>query len=335
MPKEVDSGLPARMTTIVKAPSWLCVLSAVLWTVTTAESSTSAVLASSEGGVVVNINDIPVDGSTKINEVLPAGAMVVAGSDGRALLRLADGLFIELQPSSELVVGETIEGGSVDPSGNPLPQTKLTLNSGSLVLLSSPESLAQASVVIVTTRGTISPVNAGDTLVVADTADPATSQVTVVSLTGEGVVTTTEGNSLPVGEGLAVVLTADGQTKTSTLADLPDAGAYENTVQSASTSASALQSTTPQTFSTQSVPGPTPRAPRPTPTPTPVLTADPSPTVRPPRPTPTPSPTPLPPRPTPTPSPTPLPPRPTPTPSPSPLPPRPTPSPTQTPSDAP
>ncbi len=334
------------MTTSVKVLALLSILVGTLTATSAAQSTTNAVLASSEGGVVVNINEVPVDGATKINEVLPAGAMVVAGSDGRALLRLADGLFIELQPSSELIIGETIEGGSVDPAGNPIPQTKLTLNSGSLVLLSSPESLARSSVVIVTNRGSYSPVNAGDTLVIADSADPATSQVTVVSLTGEGMVTTTEGDPLPVGEGLAVVLTADGQAKTSTVSDLPEGTTYETVVRSASTSVSGVQAIAPQTFSTQSTsePTPTPRPPRPTPTPSPItVEASPTPTPRPPRPTPTPSPspspTPPPPRPTPTPSPsptpTPRPPRPTPTPSPSPLPPRPTPSPTQTPSDSP
>ncbi len=348
--KEVDSAVKARMTTVVKAIAWLSVLVVVLWTAIAAESTTNAVLATSEGGVVVNINDVPVDGASKINEVLPAGAMIVVGSDGRALLRVADDIFVELQPSSELIIGETVEAGTVDAAGNPLPQIKLTLNSGSLVLLSSAESLAQASVVIVTPRGTVSPVNAGDTLVIADTADPATSQVTVVSPTGEGVVTTTEGNSLPVGEGLALVLTADGQAKTSTLTDLPDSGSYESMVNLATTSVSNLQSTAPQTLSVQSVSGPAPTpTPRSTPTPTPVTTsasptptprggtASPTPTPRPTAtPTPTPSPTPTP-RPTATPTPTPS---PTPAPSPTPTPrptatPTPTPSPTQTPSDLP
>lgn len=323
------------MTTIVKALAWFLLPAAILWTAVASGSTTDAVLAASEGGVVVNINDTPVDGTSKVNDVLPSGTMVVVGSDGRALLRLGTDLFVELQPSSELIVGETVPAGAVDPAGNPLPQIKLTLNRGSLVLLTGEQSLTQSSVLIVTNRGTVSPVNAGDTLVIADSPDAATSQITVVSLTGEGLVTTTEGNSLPVGEGLAVVLTADGQTKTSTLSDMPEAESYESTVKLASTSVSNLQSAAPQTFSVQSVAGPTP-TPRPTPTPTPVTSAaSPTPT---PRPTPTPSPSPTPtPRPTPTPSPTPTP-RPTPTPSPSPTPtprPTPTPSPTQTPSDQP
>ena len=302
-------------------------LIAVLWTAIAADSIATAVLASSDGQVVVNINDVPVDGATKVNQALPAGAMVVVGSDGRALLRLAGDLFVELQPSSELIIGETIEAGTLDAAGNPLPQVKLTLNSGSLVLLSSQDALAQASVMIVTPRGTVSPVNAGDTLVIADSADPATSQVTVVALTGEGVVTTTEGNPLPVGAGLAVVLTADGQVKTSTLSGIPEAGSYESIVQSASSSVSNLLSVPVQSLSVQgtSEPSPTPRPPKPTPTPSPA--PSPSPTPRPPKPTPTPSPSPSPspaPSPSPSPSPTPRPPKPTPTPSP-----------TQTPSDSP
>ena len=346
------------MTTVVKAFALLSALFAVLWTAIAAEPASNAVLVSSEGGVVVNINDVPVDGAGKVDEVLPAGAMIVVGSDGRAILRLADDIFVELQPSSELIIGETIDAGTVDAAGNPQPQIKLTLNSGSLVLLSSMESLAQSSVVIVTPRGTVSPVNAGDTLIIADGADTASSQVTVVSLTGQGVVTTTEGNSLPVGEGLAVVLTPDGQAKTSTFSDLPNAGSFENMVQLATTSVSGLQAAAaPQSFSVQSLAGPSPTpTPRSTPTPAPVTasvsptptprpTATPTPTPSPtptPRPTATPTPTPSPtptPRPTATPTPTPSPtptPRPTATPTPTPSPTAtPTPSPTQTPSDQP
>jgi hypothetical protein len=329
--KEVDSAAEARMTTVVKAIAGLSILVAVLWTAIAAESTTNAVLATSEGGVVVNINDIPVDGASKINEVLPTGAMVVAGSDGKVLLRLADDLFIELQSSSELIIGETMEGGVLDPSGNPLPQIKLTLNNGSLVLLASEESLAKASVVIVTPRGTVAPVNAGQTLIVANNTDPATSDVTVIALTGEGVVTTTDGSTVPVGEGLAVVLSADNEVTTSTLADLPDSQTFENTVQLASASASNYETATAPSVSSLSVVDSTPAA-------LATTTASASPTPRPPRPTPTPSPspspspTPRPPRPTPTPSPSPS---PSPSPTPTPRPPRPTPSPTQTPSDLP
>lgn len=267
----------------------------------------------------MNVDDVPADGSSKLNEALPAGAMVVAASDGRAILRLADGLFVELQPSSELIIGETLDAGSVDSAGNPVPQIQLTLNSGSLVLLSSPESLAQIAVVIVTPRGTVTPVNAGQTLVVASGGDAVTSEVTVLSLTGEGVVTTTDGNSVPVGEGLAVVLSADGKVQSTTLTDLPGAESYESTVQTAANTVSNLESAPPPSPVVRSVSSasPTPVTTVASPTPTPRPTATPTPT---PSPTPTPRPTATP---TPTPSPTPTP-RPTATP---------TPQPTLTPSD--
>ena len=286
---------------------------------------------------MVNIDDVPVDGASKVNEVLPAGALVVVGSDGRALLRLGDDLFVELQPSSELIIGETVEGGAVGSAGNPLPQIKLTLNSGSLVLLSSAASLAQSSVIIVTPRGTVSPVNAGQTLIAANSADPATSEVTVIALTGEGVVTTTDGNTVPIGEGLAVVLSGSNEVKTSTLSDMPEAQTYQTTVQLASTSVSNFQtaSAPAPTLSVQSVSAPLPTpTPRPTATPpsTPAPAPQSSPVTTSASPTPTPRPTSTP---TPTPSPTATP-RPTVTPTPTPRPtPTPTPRPTQTPSDLP
>ena len=315
---------------------WLSVFCVALWTAVAAEPSSTVVLASSEGGVVVNVDDVPADGSSKLNEALPAGAMVVAASDGRAILRLADGLFVELQPSSELIIGETLDAGSVDSAGNPLPQIQLTLNSGSLVLLSSPESLAQIAVIVVTPRGAVTPVNAGQTLVVASGGDAVTSEVTVLSLTGDGVVTTTDGDSVPVGEGLALVLSADGKVQSTTLTDLPGAESYESTVQTAANTVSNLESAPPPSPVVRSVssasPTPTPRptatpTPTPSPTPTPRPTATPTPTPSPTAtPTPTPSPTPTP-RPTATPTPTPS---PTPTPRPTATP---TPRPTLTPSD--
>jgi hypothetical protein len=310
-----------------------------------AASASAATLSAVEGSATVNIDGIPLEAAAKLNEVLPVGAAVLTADDGRALLRLADGLFVELQPGTQAIIGEVVDGGALDAAGNPLPQIRITLNSGSLVMISTQDSLAQMSLVVVTPRGTVSPVNAGQAVVLTEGAEPASSTVTFVSVSGEGIVTTTAGEPLPVGQGLAVVLSADGQTSTSTVTDLSASGTYDALVQRAAASVANLSAPSPQITSSQPQPSPTP-TPRmtsttaePSPTPTPRPTPTPSPTVSPtptPRPTATPSPTVSPtptPRPTPTPSPTVSPtPTPRPTVSPTPTPrPTPTPSPTQTP----
>jgi len=306
------------------------------------------VVSSAEGEANVNIEGVMAPAGDKIGELLPPGVIVITGLNGRALVRLADGLFIELQPESQITFTGVAAEAVVDAGGSSLPQISVTLVSGSLVLVSTPEALAQTSLLVITPRGNLSPVNSGQLLVTADSADPGLATVTIAVVKGDALVTQTGGDTTPVGEGLVVTLKADGQSSMGTLAGLPESPAYTSTVQSTVTKVESLEPTSPvpmQTFSepvTTSEPSPTP-TPRSTPAPSPVVTAEPSPSPTPrldPSPTPTPRPTPSPtptPRPTPSPTPTPRPepsptPTPRPTPSPTPTPrPTPTPSPTQTP----
>jgi hypothetical protein len=319
----------------------LCLLT-LIGCLATSSAATAAVLSIAEGQTTVSIGGVPSDGSAKLNENLPVGAVVTTGNDGKALLRVAEGIFLELQGGTQLVIGSTEISGTIDPaSGQPIPQTTITLQSGSFVLVTGPGSLASNALVIVTPRGSIAPASAGQTFIAADSADPAVANVTVAAVTGSGVVTTTIGEPIPVGGGMVAVLGAGGANNVINLDGFSQAASIGTAVQSAAASVGNQQpSSQPQPASLSA---PSMRVtsqssnPRPTPTPAPapeVASASPAPSPvtasTTPRPTPTPGPTTTP-RPTPTPGPTTTP-RPTPTPSPTTTPrPTPTPSPTQTP----
>jgi hypothetical protein len=317
-------------------------------------AATAAVLTSAEGQTTVSIGGVPSDGSAKLNENLPVGAVVTTGNDGKALLRVAEGIFLELQGGTQLVIGSTEISGTIDPaSGQPIPQTTVTLQSGSFVLVTGPGSLASNALVIVTPRGSIAPASAGQTFIAADSVDPALANVTVAAVTGSGVVTTTVGEPIPLGGGMVAVLGADGANNVINLDGYSQATSISTAVQSAAASVGNQQLSSPSSNPRPTpAPAPAPEVasaspapspvtattnPRPTPTPAPapeVASASPAPSpvtaTTNPRPTPTPGPTTTP-RPTPTPGPTTTP-RPTPTPSPTTTPrPTPTPSPTQTP----
>jgi len=313
--KEVDSRTSRRVTTRMRLKLRLVAATALCLCLTTVFSR-ALVVSSAEGEANVNIEGVMALALDKIGEVLPPGAILITGLDGRALVRVADGLFIELQPESQITFTGVTAEAFVDAGGDPLSQVSVTLVSGSLVLVSTPEALAQTSLLVITPRGNLSPVNSGQLLVTADSADPSLATVTVAVVKGDALVTQTGGDTTPVGEGLVVTLKADSPSSIGTLAGFPESAGYNTMVQSTLGKVALSEASSPVTMS---APAPSPRPtppPSPTPTPRPGVSPTPSPTATP-RPTPTPSPTPTPrPTATPTPSPTPTP-RPTPTPSPT------------------
>ena len=285
------------------------------------------------------------EAASKIDESLPAGTLVTTGAEGSVIIEVAPGIFVELQPGAQFTLGELDPAGALNAEGNTIARVSLSLVSGTIVLHASEESLQNAAVVVVTPKGSFSPANPGVTFISATPPESLEASVTIASVNGSGLVTTTEGDPVPIGEGLVVVLEDGGQTGTTTMSEAPQAPQISQTTQSSaakvsnltassSTSGEALLKTAPTQRVTTSVTSPTlaPKTlaePTPTPKPTPTLVSAPEPTPTP-KPTPTPTPTP---KPTPTPAPTPTP-KPTPTPTPTPKP-TPTPTPTPTPKPTP
>ena len=296
-----------------------------------------------EGSSEVIVEGVSSNAESKVGETLPEGAVISTGNDGRIVIEVATGVLLELQPDAQLTIGAVDPNAGIDSAGGTIPRVSVTLLSGGLVVHATSDSLDATSVLVVTPKGSFTPASAGATLV--GTASPTSSDgdVTVAAVSGSGIVTTTEGEQLTLGDGMMVVLGSTAPAAAATISGSPQAGLITETGQSSAarianlvappavlaTTSAAPPAPTPRPIpvpalapnaTATSASAPTPRAtvaPAITPRPTPAPTATPAPTITP-RPTPvptiTPRPTPVPtvtPRPTPTPSPT-ITPRPTP-----------------------
>jgi hypothetical protein len=308
-----------------------------------------------EGTSAVVVEGVSSDADSKVGEPLPEGAIVTTGNDGLIAIEIAPGILIELQPDAQVTIGAIDPTGGFDSEGNAIPRVSVNLISGGLVVHATGTSAETAAVVVVTPKGSFSPVTSGVTYVNATAATLPDGNVTVASVAGSGIVTTTEGDPLTLGDGLMVVLDGAASKGAATISS-STGGAQITEVSQASATRIASLPPSPIVATTSIAPAPTPRAtpvPAPAPTGTTASVVEPAPTATPqptpettsvatpaptatPRataePTATPRPTPVPtatPRPTPAPEPTATP-RPTPTPEPTATP-RPTPSPTATP----
>ena len=339
----------------------ILVLLALISTIGVARSGT---VRQAEGSSDIVVEGVSSDADSKIGETLPEGAVITTGNDGRIVIEVAPGILLELQPDAQLTIGASDPNGGVDSESRTIPRISLNLMSGGVVVHASGDSLEAASVVIVTPKGSFSPASPGITVVSATAPTSPEGTVTIASLTGSGVLTTTEGEQDTLGDGLMVVLGSAAPSKPVTISDSPQAGQLAEIAQASASRIASLPAPSIGLSTTSTAPAPTPRpmpapafaptaaitstseatpTPAATPRATPVVEATPSPVPdESPAPTPTanseatPTPTATPratvaptatPRPTPEPTATP---RPTPIPSPTATP-RPTPSPTATP----
>ena len=243
-----------------------------------------SIVRQAEGQAEVVVEGVASELSTKVGESLPAGAAVTVGIDGSAVIELAPGILVELQPGSQFTIGESDPAGASDGDGNPIPRVTLNLVAGTMVLHASEESLRAAAVVVTTPKGSFTPANPGVTYINAAPPDVADGSVTIASANGSGLVTTTKDEPVPVGEGMVVVL-KDGQASVATLSDFTQASQVVQTTQSSTAKINSLAnspSTTLQTLSPQSTILPLSISePAPTPTPRPTATPTPSPTPTP------------------------------------------------------
>jgi len=244
----------------------------------------SNTLVQSQGSASVELRGSSSSGTDNLNRSLPPGTVVSTGEDGKVVIELEPGIVIELEPNSQIVIGETIPGGAEDADGNPIPLVSITINSGTITVLTTEGGLATAALQVVTPRGVIVPVVAGQSVITVTGTDPASSTVTVASVAGSEMVTTTEGENLPVAEGLAVVLRPDGQYQTLPIVDLPNGAAIISIAQNAAQNVAGLN-LNPGGPPPPPVPPPEPPLPpdppAPTPTPTPAPTPTPVPTPSP------------------------------------------------------
>ena len=297
---------------------------------------TGPIPSASEGTVAVIKDGVQTDGADSLNTPLLPGTLATTGPDGVFTIQIAPGVIIQLQPGTQVTIGEIIPEKAINEQGEFVPEIGIRLTAGSVLIKTTQEGLAAVSFVIESARGKISSATPGAMVVSSTGADPSTSTVTVVSVSGDQLAITAAGEQLPVAENLVVVLGPEGTSFAGVEEYSELARLAENTTPAATITAAAEATPTPvpmPVILSEPTPVPTP-TPRSTATPTPIsaeATPTPTPTPRPAvSPTPTPRPTATP---TPTPSPTPTP-RPTATPTPTPSP-TPTPRPTATPTPPP
>lgn len=163
-----------------------------------------------DGTVTVIKDGAQSAGSENLNTPLAVGTIITTGDDGYITIQIAPGITIQLQPNTQITIGEAVPGKGVNEQGDSIPEVSIRLAVGSVVVTSTAEGLAGTSFLIETARGIAKPVNPGNMIVVSTGADPATATVTVASPVGDDLVTTTEGEQLPVAEGLVVILRPDG-----------------------------------------------------------------------------------------------------------------------------
>jgi len=300
-------------------------------------SSVGGPVATSSSGTVTILRDgAQTDGASALNSPLAPGTIITTGEDGMVSIEISPGNTIQLQPNTQITIGETRMDRAVSDAGDPVPQTAVTLSVGTVVANTPPglgavspeilqlirlpfgkswenatpedirqavleavkrnpdrapelvqaaiqsvaltgrfpasgaadskqvieddgngetsleelaamigaaateanpamtDAIAQAVAgalqtgglstspfVIVTPRGTVTPVVGGVTIVSSTGADPTTSTVTVASPSGIDVVVTTEGQQLPVDTGQVVILRPDG-IEYGTIQDFPN-----------------------------------------------------------------------------------------------------------------
>jgi len=334
------------------------------------------VAVSSSGSVTVIRDGAQTEGANALNARLAPGTIIATGEDGTALIETSPGNTIRVQPNTQITIGETLMDRAVNENGDPIPQTAVTLATGTVVAeippglgAVSPEVLAlirlpfaktwatatpddirnavleaakrnpdrapeivlaaiqsvrstgrfpssgaadvkqvveddgdgettleemaamigaaategspalaadiaqavagalrgglsNATFVIVTPRGNVTPVVGGVTVVSSTGADPTTSTVTVASPSGSDLVVTTEGEQLPVDQGQVVILRPDGieYAGITDFPNLPGVGTQGTTVPLPPVNL-------PPPDSPQPTPAPTPA---PTPTPAPI-----------------------------------------------------------------
>ncbi len=273
-----------------------------------------------EGTADVVVEGVSSDVGSKVGEALPEGAVVTTGNDGFIVMEIAPGLLVELQPDAQVTIGAIDPTGGLDSDGNTIPRVSLNLISGGLVVHATGTSSDTAAVVVVTPKGSFSPASSGVTYVSATSATLPGGNVTVASVAGSGIVTTTEGDPLTLGDGLMVVLDGAANKGATTISSSTGGTQITEISQASTTRIASLPlspvgaipsiAPAPMTATTSFVgPGPLPMVapaaapgpaapsptitPRPTPSPTITPRPTPSPTITP-RPTPSPTITPRP-----------------------------------------
>ena len=216
---------------------------------------------------------------------LPPGTVVTTGEDGKATIEVAPGIYVELQPNTQIVIGDIIPKGAQDAFGNSIDLATITVNWGTVATMFTDMGLATTGFSVITPRGSTSPIIAGASVIIVEGRNPEQAVVTVASIKGAEMVTTEAGEQIPVGEGLAVILRPGNEHSVELIERLPNSSQILAIAQGAFSNLQALNPTpvTPPFIPPQFPPNNNipPNQPSEVPTPTPAPTPIPSPSPQP------------------------------------------------------
>ncbi|MFM8808174.1 MAG: FecR domain-containing protein, partial [Chthoniobacterales bacterium] len=85
------------------------------------------VAISSSGTVTILRDGAQADGASALNSRLAPGTIITTGEDGMASIEISPGSTIQLQPNTQITIGETRMDRAVSDAGDPVPQTAVTL----------------------------------------------------------------------------------------------------------------------------------------------------------------------------------------------------------------
>ncbi|MFM8720096.1 MAG: hypothetical protein ACKOFH_11310, partial [Chthoniobacterales bacterium] len=98
----------------------------------------ASVATSSSGTVTILRDGAQVDGASALNSPLAPGTIITTGEDGMASIEISPGSTIQLQPNTQITIGETRMDRAVSDAGDPVPQTAITLAVGTVVANTPP-----------------------------------------------------------------------------------------------------------------------------------------------------------------------------------------------------
>lgn len=239
--KRVDLGAGYPVNSAVEKRSHLHSVALLLALTFVPFTVSAATLISTSGtATVIASKGEQGEASSFVKQELPPGTIITTGDDGQVVIELAPGIMITMRSETQVTIEPTKENGATDSLGNPMPELYITLTVGTIVLNTTAEGLGiaydangelvgytkgansiagyskdsskggprptGAGLVVKTPRGNISPVLPGEAIITVTGADPESSTVTVEAEVGSMIATDTEGQQIPVPEGLTVIL---------------------------------------------------------------------------------------------------------------------------------
>lgn len=102
--------------------------------VTSTAAAGAPALASSQGSVtLIAANGAETEGSGSLGAALAPGTIITTGEDGSAVIDIGGGSTLQVQPKTQLTIGETRMDRAINDAGDPIPEVTVTLPVGTVI----------------------------------------------------------------------------------------------------------------------------------------------------------------------------------------------------------